>query len=107
MITTERESTVYARWPLDLTELDGVESSETIDKIEVAATDEDTPDQRPGQWTAVDDFTDAQIRVLIGPDQGERPATLTHDGPGGYQLWLAITTPDEHIVERTTVWEVT
>lgn len=113
MITTERESTVYARWQLTLTH----GSLTDIETAEVAAMSD--PDTRPGgsdlmsaNLVAADDPDLGRgvndVIVLVGPANGKREAQVTHDGVAqDYQLWVAVTTADEYILERAGTWEVT
>ena len=117
MITTERESTVYARIPLT------VEWGSLTDITETLVAAEDDPDTRPSGWVAailIENDThplwrgQEEVAVLIGPPEpdDERTAQLRHsvgsvDSPKTYQLWAAIGTEDEWIVDRVGVWEVT
>ena len=109
MISTERESTVYARVPAS------VEWSDLSDITaqQIAVTTE--PDARPVSWVAVDLAADSEHQLwrgqpelvfLGGPVGGEKTADVTHDGANDYQLWAAATTLNEHIVERVGTWEV-
>lgn len=90
MIETERESTVWVRWPLAIQWGD----TSDLEDLQVAAIDQ--PDDRPNVWidaTLIDEqhplFRDqVEIAVLAGPADGDRPADLEHDGPGDYALWV-------------------
>lgn len=113
MITTERESTVYARWPISLAH----GSLSDIETAEVAAMSD--PDARPASTdlvaatvVAADDPDLGRgvndVLVLVGPAGGKRAADVTHGGGvADYQMWVAITTADEYILERAGTWEVT
>lgn len=112
MITTERESTVWARLPLTV----NYGTVEDITTRHVACINGD-PDTRPepSDWedlTLIEPGDVAlgrgilELAVLVGPSDGERAATLEHDGPGVYQIWTALATTDEYKVQRVGVWEV-
>ena len=116
MITTERESTVYARIPLT------VEWGTFTDITDTLVAAEDDPDTRPSGWVTAllvtsDDHPlwrgQEEVLVLIGPpvEDDERSAQLRHNvesggSPKTYQLWAAIGTENEWIVDRVGVWEV-
>ena len=109
MISTERESTVYARVPVSVEWGDLGD----ITQQQVAVTEQ--PDARPAGWVTVDLADNDQhalwrgqpeLVFLVGPVGGEREADVTHDGEGDYALWAAIGTVSEWITERVGVWEV-
>ena len=114
MITTERESTVYVRWPLSIEY--GAEDGSDIQELHVAAKND--PDIRPNseEWQEAKLIQpedeglgrgSLDLAILLGPaTDAERPADLTHDGEGDYQLWIKLNTTDESIVERAGTWEV-
>lgn len=109
MITTERESTVWVRWPLTISWGDLAD----LDEIQVAAVAD--PDERPTAWVdaTIIDTThplwrgSREIAVRVGPTGGDRPADLVHDGPGVMQLWTRWQSADEAVTARSAMWEVT
>jgi hypothetical protein len=111
MISTERETTAYIRFPIVIEY--GADDGSDLTTLQVAATSD--PEARPSAW-ATATLIPAEgnslsrgtldIVVLAGPVNGERNADLEHAGVGDYQLWTAIGTADEYIVERSAVWEV-
>lgn len=116
MITTERESTIYARVSLDPA---WGNISDITEQMIAAMPD---PDERPDNWVTATLVTDGhdlyrdepELAVLIGPPEAddERSAELRHtvgptDEPADYQLWVAIGTSTEWIVQRVGTWEVT
>ena len=111
-VIVERESTKAVRFPIEF-QYGGL--SDLTDSL-VAMSSAD-PEDRPSSedWAtadviAADDPTlgrgQDELSILVGPDSGERPADLKHDGPGDYQLWVALGTVDQWIVERAGVLEV-
>ena len=111
MISTERESTIYARWPLTVHWGD----VDDLVRIQVAAVA--GPTDRPSEqdWVDVEVVGEEDPRyrdrldviVLVGPAGGERPAELTHDGVGDYSLWTRWSSTSEHVESPSAVWEVT
>jgi len=112
MITTERESTIWVRWPIML------EWGSTGDITDVKVAAMDNPDDRPASSdledaTIIDEEhelfrTEPEIGIIVGPANGERLADLEHDGtPQDKQLWVAIGTASEWVLERAGVWEIT
>ena len=112
MISTERETTTWARWPLTINHGDAAD----LETVEVAAVSD--PDLRPGDtdWVAATVTTEQhdlwredqgpEVVLLVGPASGERVADLQHDGEGSLQVWTRWQTADESVVERSATWEV-
>ena len=111
MISTERESTVYVRVPVSVEwgDLGDIQTQQ------VAVTAE--PDARPSSWVTVDLAANDQHQLwrgqpelvfLGGPveAESERTADVEHAGAGDYQMFAAVGTVNEWIVERVGVWTV-
>jgi len=103
-VSLERESTKAVRFPVSF----NYGGPDDLTDYLVAMNPAD-PDTRPGSWISADLIGPddpnlgrgaTELSVTVGPENGERPADLEHDGPGDYQLWVAIGTVDQWIVER-------
>jgi len=109
-VMLERESTKAVRFPIQF----NYGGPEDLTDHQVALHPRD-PEVRPSSWVSAmlvspDDPNlgrgKHELSVVIGPDGGQRPADITHDGPGDYQLWVALGTVDQWIIERAGILEV-
>lgn len=109
-VALERESTKAVRFPITF----NYGGPNDLTEHQVAMNPVD-PDTRPESWVTADLIEpddpnlgrgQDELAVTVGPANGERPADLEHDGPGDYQLWVAVGTADQWIVERAGVLEV-
>lgn len=113
MIKTERESTVYTRFKMQINY--GQLSDVTVRKVAAMADQDARPTEQNFVNATViqpDDQTlgrgELDLAVKVGPaENAQRPADVTHVGKGVYQLWGALGTDEEYILERVGLWEVT